>query len=118
MASPPVIDPVTIENLRALSPEDNGEFLREIIGIFLADTPLRFTELEESLAAGDTPKFTRAAHSIKGSAANLGALALGESAHTLETQSKQKPLGELSALVAAVRDEYAKAKAELEKLAQ
>jgi HPt (histidine-containing phosphotransfer) domain-containing protein len=113
-----VIDPATIENLRALSPDDNGEFLREIIGIFLADTPLRITELTDSQLAGDVPKFTRAAHSIKGSAANLGAVALGAVAQTLESESKEKPLGDLSPLIGTLQAEYARAQGELEKLAR
>jgi HPt (histidine-containing phosphotransfer) domain-containing protein len=117
MPPPPVIDPATIENLRALSPDDNGEFLREIIGIFLSDTPLRITELDDSLAAGDVPKFTRAAHSIKGSAANLGALALGDAAHCLEAESKTKPLTEMPPLLTTLKAEYARAQIELEKLA-
>jgi len=35
----PIIDPVAISNLRDLNPGDNGEFLREIVGIYLEDTP-------------------------------------------------------------------------------
>jgi hypothetical protein len=80
MAEITVIDPQSIENLRALNPDDNDEFLREIAGIFFEDTPLRIAELEESLQAADVAKFTRAAHSIKGSSSNLGAMALREAA--------------------------------------
>ena len=45
MADSSVIDPQAIENLRALNPGDNDEFLREIVGIFLEDTPQRLVEL-------------------------------------------------------------------------
>ena len=45
MAQTLVIDPQAIENLRALNPGDKDEFLREIAGIFLEDTPQRITEL-------------------------------------------------------------------------
>ena len=48
-------------------------FLREIITIFLEDTPQRMDEMQAALAASDAPAYSRAAHSIKGSAANLGA---------------------------------------------
>lgn len=112
----PIIDSQAIENLRALNPDDNDEFLREIAGIFLEDTPLRLTELDESLAAGDVPKFTRAAHSIKGSSSNLGAMALRAAAEKLEHQSKTAGLGNVTAPLAAVKDEFAKAKVELTKL--
>src|ERR1041384_4218240 len=112
----PVIDPQAIENLRALNPGDNDEFLREIAGIFLEDTPARLTELDESLAAGDGAKFTRAAHSIKGSSSNLGAMARRAAAENREHQAKNSGLGNVSAPLAAVKDEFVRAKAELDKL--
>ena len=112
----PVIDPQAIENLRALNPGDNDEFLREITGIFLEDTPLRITELDQSLVAGDVPKFTRAAHSIKGSSANLGALGLRAVAEKLEHLSRKDGLAAVKPLVADVKAEFARAQAELTKL--
>src|SRR3954468_12617403 len=113
-----VIDPQAIENLRALNPGDNDEFLREIAAIFLEDTPLRIAELEQSLVAGDVAKFTRAAHSIKGSSANLGAMTLRTVAEKLEHQSRTEGLGGLAPLVAQVKTEFARAQAELAKLVQ
>ncbi|MBI5768833.1 MAG: Hpt domain-containing protein [Verrucomicrobia bacterium] len=110
-----VIDPQAIENLRALNPGDNDEFLREIIGIFLEDTPQRVAELEQSLRAGDVPKFTRAAHSIKGSSANLGAMALRGVAEKLEHESRKSGLGAVAPLVDALKGEFARARTELEK---
>src|SRR4051812_49063998 len=88
----PVIDSHAIDNLRALDPENGEEFLREIVGIFLDDTPRRFAELEESLAAGDANRFSRAAHSIKGSASNLGASLLRAAAERLELRARQSGL--------------------------
>jgi HPt (histidine-containing phosphotransfer) domain-containing protein len=112
----PVIDPQAIESLRALNPGDNDEFLREIAGIFLEDTPLRIAELDQSLAAGDVPKFTRAAHSIKGSSANLGAMTLRAVAEKLEHQSRTAGLGSVAPGVADVKHEFSRAQAELGKL--
>jgi len=114
MSTEPVLDPATIESLRALS--DDGEFLKEIAGIFFDDTPQRNAELELCQASGDTVRFTRAAHSIKGSAANIGATALGAAAAQLETESKKAPLAELTPLIAAIRSEYALVETELKKL--
>jgi HPt (histidine-containing phosphotransfer) domain-containing protein len=108
-----VIDPQAIENLRALNPGDNDEFLREIAGIFLEDTPQRIAELSQGLAAGDAQKFTRAAHSIKGSAANLGAAALRAVAEKLEHQSRTDGLGAVAPLVTEIKAEFARAEAEL-----
>ena len=116
MAATSVIDPQAIANLRSLNPGDNDEFLREIAGIFLEDTPLRITELDQSLMAGDVSKFTRAAHSIKGSSANLGATALRVAAEQLEQQSRTKGLGDVGSLVALIKIEFGRAQVELETL--
>jgi HPt (histidine-containing phosphotransfer) domain-containing protein len=116
MSESTVIDPQAIENLRALNPGDNDEFLREIAQIFLEDTPLRIKELDESLAAGDVPKFTRAAHSIKGSSSNLGAVALRAAAEKLEHHSRSSGLGDVGAMLDGVKHEFSRAQAELEKL--
>ena len=118
MPDPAVIDLQAVENLRALNPGDQDEFIREITGIFLEDTPLRLTELDVTLASGDMAKFSRAAHSIKGSSANLGADALKAVAAQLEERARQPApaAAELAPLVALVKVEFARAKAELLRL--
>ncbi len=116
MLDPSAIDPQAIENLRALNPGDNDEFLREIAGIFLEDTPLRIAELDQSLGAGDTTKFTRAAHSIKGSSANLGANAVRAVAEKLEHQSRTAGLAGLDGLIGELKSEFTRAQTELSKL--
>ena len=116
MSSPVIIDPEAIKNLRALNPGDQDEFLREIIGIFFEDMPRRITELDQSLAAGDRPKFARAAHSIKGSSSNLGAAALRDVAGQLETQAQKEGLGQVAELLASLKNEFERAHAELSKL--
>jgi len=116
MSDSSVIDPQAIANLRALNPNDNDEFLREIAGIFLEDTPQRIAELAQSLTAGDANKFTRAAHSIKGSSANLGAMILRSAAEKLEHQSRKDGLAGVAPLVEEIKTEFARAETELRKL--
>lgn len=89
MPEPTILDPEAIANLRALGGEDGDAFLREIVAIFLADTPVRLAELDGALAAGEGSRFTRAAHSIKGSSSNLGAAGLQAAADRLEAKSRQ-----------------------------
>jgi HPt (histidine-containing phosphotransfer) domain-containing protein len=85
--SPAPLDPEIIASIRALGGSGGDDFLREIIGIFLEDTPLRFTELEDALRVKDAVKFTRAAHSIKGSSSNVGAIGLRAEAEVLEQKA-------------------------------
>ena len=116
MTAVTVLDPNAIAELRSLNPGDNDEFLREIAGIFLEDTPQRIAELDQSLAAGDAPKFTRAAHSIKGSSSNLGATGLRAVAEDLETRARAEGLRDVHDLVAQLKAEFARTRAAINTL--
>lgn len=117
MSTDTPIDPEAIENLRALNPDDDDAFLKDIIGIFLEDTPQRIAELKQCLTSYDQPKFTRAAHSIKGSASNLGASQVRSVAEHIEHQSRNSGLGEMEPLIQKLESEFATAKAELDRIA-
>jgi HPt (histidine-containing phosphotransfer) domain-containing protein len=116
MPAHPIIDPRAIQNLRDLAPSDNDAFLREVVGMFLSDTPERIAELEESVRSADGVRFTRAAHSIKGSSSNLGADALREAAERAENDSDTRPVAQLEPLVTEIRAEFARVREELERI--
>jgi histidine phosphotransfer protein HptB len=106
MPASATIDPQAIANLRALNPTDGDAFLREITGIFLEDTPQRIAELDQSLLVGDVSKFTRAAHSIKGSSSNLGAMSLRAVAEKLEHQARTEGLSNVEFLITQLKTEF------------
>ena len=112
----PSIDPDAIANLRELNPVDNGEFLREIISIYLEDTPVRITEMKSSLEKGDTAAFTRAAHTIKGSSSNVGAQVLRGVAERLEFTSRKDGLSQVGPLIAECEAEFARVTEALRKI--
>jgi HPt (histidine-containing phosphotransfer) domain-containing protein len=116
MSELPVLDPESIESLRALGADGDDSFLKEIIGIFIDDTPVRLKEMRDAFAANDQATFSRAAHSIKGSSSNLGALRLRALAEMLERSSKTSDLTGLDAELPKIEAEFAIAKVELEKL--
>ena len=116
MPEPSAIDPEAINNLRDLNPGDGGEFLKEIISIYIEDTPKRIADLKSSLAAGDVATFTRSAHTIKGSSANVRAFLLKGVAERMESLSRREGLKGMPTLVADCEAEFAKASAELRKL--
>lgn len=111
----PIIDQQAIANLRELGGGD--DFLHEILGIYLQDTPQRLAELRLHLANGDQQGFVRAAHTIKGSSSNVGAEEVRALAETLEHSAKQSAPGpDAAARVAELQAAFARAKAELDKL--
>jgi len=95
--STPIIAHEAIDALRAVSPDDGGKFLTELIDIFLADTPVRLDELANATANGDLATATRAAHSIKGSSGNFGAATLAKLAMEIEHAAKAGNLDEVRA---------------------
>ncbi len=112
----PTIDPDAIANLRDLNPGDGGEFLREIIAIYIEDTPKRLADLRACLASGDVSTFTRAAHTVKGSSANVGAQALKGIAERLELIARKDGLGAVGSLIDDCEAEFGRVMAELKKL--
>ena len=101
-----VLDSQSIASLRALSPDDDGTFVRELVEIYLQDTPQRLTDLEQALAKEDAYSVTRAAHTIKGSSSNFGAIRLAKLAHQIELQGKSGDLSSTAAAIAVLNAEY------------
>jgi HPt (histidine-containing phosphotransfer) domain-containing protein len=60
-AAVPPLDPSVIAALRSLTPGDDS-FLRDLIHIFLEDSPARIAEIGEALMQADARRVTRAAH--------------------------------------------------------
>lgn len=109
-----ILDPAAISGLRDMSPGDGGAFFRELIEIFLQDTPGRLAEIDSAMAANNAPLLTRAAHSIKGSSGNFGAVRLSKFACAIEMKGKQGAIGDLADDIAALKLEYARVKGALE----
>src|ERR1019366_4019496 len=106
--SNPLLDPQAIESLRAISPDDNGEFLKELIDIYLTDTPLRIAEIEQSLAAENAVELSRAAHSIKGSSSNFGAAELAAIACEIEHKGKAAAFAEVQARIPTLQEAFSR----------
>ncbi|MBC8009453.1 MAG: Hpt domain-containing protein [Burkholderiales bacterium] len=118
MSSPSiqVLDSEAIENLRALGDEGDDTFLREIIGIYLEDVPQRLNDLKTAQGANDRPLFTRSAHTIKGSSANVGATEVRVLAEKLEHSSKSEALAALDEQVGDLEAAFARARQALQSL--
>ena len=118
MSSPSVqvLDSEAIENLRALGDEGDDTFLREIIGIYVEDVPQRLADLKAARAANDRPLFTRSAHTIKGSSANVGAAEVRALAEKLEHRSKTEDLALLQDQVGELEAAFERARVALKTL--
>lgn len=77
----PTLDRATFAALRETT---GAEFADELVATFLEEAPGMLGDLRQALAAGDTERFRRAAHSLKSNSHTFGALALGALARDLE----------------------------------
>ena len=117
MSHPPILKPEAIEALRSLSPDGDVSFLRELIDIFLTDTPKQLGKLESALAAQNSDAVTRAAHTIKGSSGNFGATHFAQIAQQIENLGKANDLAAASVLLVDLKHHYALVVGELKRLA-
>lgn len=82
MNESPIVDPAVWESLRAL--DDDPAFLDELIDLFIDDALPRAERVRTALAVGDLKAAQAAAHSIRGSAGNIGARDVAAQATAIE----------------------------------
>ncbi len=83
-----ILDPAVFAELRALSIPSNERFLTELIGQFVHDTELRLTALRHALVLQDADAVSLIAHSITGSASQLGGRRLASSCNRLKRRAE------------------------------
>jgi HPt (histidine-containing phosphotransfer) domain-containing protein len=110
------IDPEAIENLRSLSPNDDDGFLKEILTIFLSDTPLRIADLYKFRADGNVEAFIRTAHTIKGSSSNVGATEIHDLSEKIEKTSRLNGLTLQENQLKELAEAFDRAKVIIEKI--
>ncbi len=85
--SMPILDASLLDSLRTLRFDGEPDPVIEIIDLFLRDTPSRLEEAIASFHRRNATGVQEAAHTLKGSANNLGARRLGAAAGRLENQA-------------------------------
>ncbi len=115
-ARPEVLDREVIEMLRDLGGEDEPELLAELVAVFLADAPQRLHDMQQGLAQGDYELLERAAHTLKSSAANLGARLLSERARELEAAARARSGERLKELATSCQHSFDEARQALNAL--
>jgi HPt (histidine-containing phosphotransfer) domain-containing protein len=86
--APRVLDPEVLDNLRSLQDPGDGDFVTEIVLLFLSDTAMRLQTVRDSAARGDLLALAEVAHLLKGSAGLIGAEGMVEASLRLEQASR------------------------------
>ena len=106
---PPVIDENVIDELRSML----GDEVDHLIDLFLEDTPKLLARLEIAASKPDYTALRDAAHSLKSSSANLGAMLLSAAAKRVEQGAREGHLERPAVAVALVVNEFGRARRQL-----
>jgi HPt (histidine-containing phosphotransfer) domain-containing protein len=112
----PVLDPAVLDTLRKLTPPGEPDVLGEVLKLFLDEVPPRIERLRNAWAAGNIQEVHRAAHSLKGSAGNIGARRLHAVCSKLDEIGKSQDLTSAAPLVGELGLEFDKVETEIRRL--
>jgi CheY-like chemotaxis protein/HPt (histidine-containing phosphotransfer) domain-containing protein len=111
---PPSVDPGRLAILRELGPADGLGLLPAAADAFRRDVPARLAALREAVRDGGGPALVRAAHVLKGAAANIGATAVAGLCQELEVMGSNGTRDGGQQLVGRLETELALVDAELD----
>jgi HPt (histidine-containing phosphotransfer) domain-containing protein len=95
---------------------DDAEFLAELVGAFLDDSPAQLAELRAATTSGKADDIRRGAHTLKSNAATFGIVRLTDLCRQLEHRASEGNLDGAKELVSAIGDALAEARPALEAL--
>lgn len=83
-----------------------GDTLKQTIALYMEDTPAYIDRLEEALSRRDVHELIAAAHRIKGSSGNIGAMHLAHYAREAEAYAETADLDAIKPLLPRIRDAF------------
>ena len=116
MSEAPVLAPAVIESLRQLTPPGEPDVLQEVLQMFLDEVPPRMDRLRNAITAGNIQEVYRTAHSLKGSAGNIGAERLFGVCKQIDELGRAGDLAGLAPFVDALAVEFGKVEVEIHQL--
>lgn len=100
------IDTAAIEAITSLQQPGKPDLFGKVFDLFEQNSPALLDTIESGCAAGDTEAVRGAAHSLKSSAAYVGATEVSELSKTIERAAREDQLSDVSAEVGKIRESY------------
>lgn len=110
MAESPIIDPQALERLKEWG---GDKLVGQMVRLFLKNAGSRMDQIRSGLSDGNLDEAERGAHSLKSSAANIGAESLRTMATRLESAALDSNIDDARALLPQLEGAYAEAMEEL-----
>jgi HPt (histidine-containing phosphotransfer) domain-containing protein len=107
------LDAAVLDSLAALQAEGEGDIVKELVEIFLRETPPRFDKLRDFIEGDDAEGLHREAHGLKGTAASLGARRFAQIAKGMEDGGRAGSVEGADVLLRDLREEFERVAAAL-----
>jgi|GEM_PF-735008 len=107
------VDKAVLESLRELGGDDEPGLVRELVELFVGDTPGRLEALHDAVRKGDFDEAGRVAHALKSSSGNLGASILAQICAAIEESCREGDVDSVPSLVERTLNEYERVRDEL-----
>lgn len=93
-----LIDPTPLDAIRALEQAGQPSLLDTIVRMFVEQSETLAGQIRDAAQAGNADAVREAAHSLKSSSANVGAMRVSELSFDLEVASRDGEMGSANAL--------------------
>ena len=104
--SDPTLDEEVIGDLRDLMEDEFGDLIQN----FIDDTDIRISQISEAIDKTNTDDMKKAAHALKSSSGNIGAMKLSRFAEEIERLGFEESIGNALDLIDQARKEYSEVK--------
>jgi len=100
------IDKSALYRIKAVQQPGKPDLVEKIINLYINDAQSLCHNIHEAVGKGDPQALSKAAHSLKSSSANVGAIKLASLCKDLETLGKANTLGNAQEIVNQMDSEY------------
>jgi len=101
------LDRAALDALAAATPKDPGSLVTKVIGLYLEHAPGLVENIREALSSNDCDAARSAAHRLKSSSANVGAVQLSAQCKALEDAARNGSVDAPDTVAAAIDQEFA-----------
>lgn len=112
----PILNQTQISSIRNLDPANGDELANKILHTFLKTSIDLINQIEEAVKKENADDLCHAAHSLKSSAANIGAENLSEITKSMELCGRSRDLVQARQLLDNLQEQYQQATIEIKKL--
>lgn len=106
----PLLDPKALENLRSLRMDGEPDPLPDLFQLFFTDTAKRIAQIHGAIKTSSAADLEAAAHSLKGSASNLGAHTIAATCHCIMQHARKNDFAPMTQLAKSIETDFAKVK--------